>query len=339
MNQYHLSVALLLFRLLKQLRSVHVQYPGQESGETPTLVYSIVPKNLGRHHHARRRATVVMTMIRLLSTIATLLCMPPLTVGSLVLFNGTIYTVDESNPWAEAVIIDDNGMLSAVGTNDEITSKMNENTTTMIDLQQRLLLPGFQDAHLHAVEAGINAQLCYIDEDAFVQDIPFYFDDCENGGLAFGGQWIVGAGIDVGILLEEQGLEEDPIVVLDRAYPDTPVLILDSLGHGAVANSQAMAAVGYDVLTGNPPGGILVRNEETNELTGIVLENAQQQLRDAAFPPTEANQNVAYNSQKFTIMHYLLPITHYLQSRELVTHRRSFSSPHPYHITTINPTC
>lgn len=232
-------------------------------------------------------------------TLATLFLgiLPQSTCASLLLFNGRIYTVDANNPWAQALWINDDGMIAAVGGSTE--QVMSNTTTTMIDLQQRLVLPGFQDAHLHAVEAGINAQLCYIPEDARIQDVEFYFDDCPDGGMFADQGWIVGAGIDVGLLLEELEYNVNaqyPLTVLDRAYPETPVLILDNLGHGAIANSRAMEAVGYDTLNGNPPGGIIVRDEFTNELTGIVLENAQQPLRDAAFPPTQANQQVAYDS-------------------------------------------
>ncbi len=54
--------------------------------------------------------------------------------------------------------------------------------------------------------------------------------------------------------------------------------------------------VGYDKLPGNPPGGIIMRNPKTGAANGVVLENAQQKLRDAAFPPTPENQELAYQS-------------------------------------------
>ena len=236
----------------------------------------------------------IMTMTLLTIAATVLLCITK-AASQLALINGRIYTVNEANPWAEALLIDNDGMIAQVGaTSDEIMAMM-DNATTVIDLQQRLVLPGFQDAHLHAVEAGINAELCYIDEDALVADLPFYFQDCPNGGEFADQGWIVGAGIDVGLLLEDT-TQEYPITVLDAAYPATPVLILDSLGHGAVVNSAAMAAVGYNDMEGDPPGGILIRDDFTNELTGIVLENAQQPLRDAAFPPTDENQQRAYES-------------------------------------------
>mmetsp|Transcript_18887 Transcript_18887/g.45616 ORF Transcript_18887/g.45616 Transcript_18887/m.45616 type:complete len:518 (-) Transcript_18887:228-1781(-) len=150
--------------------------------------------------------------------------------------------------------------------------------------------------------------MCYVEEDADPYDIvPFYFGDpafCENGGR-FGDQgWIVGNGIDLALLSENrvnrrralQDGTEYPIDILDAEHPNTPVLILDSLDHGAVVNSEAMRRVGYDQLIGDPPGGKIDRDPTTGRPTGIVRENAQQVFRNAAFPPTEANQQVAYDS-------------------------------------------
>ena len=64
------------------------------------------------------------------------------------------------------------------------------------------MLPGFQDVHLHAVEAGINAHICYVPEDTAIGTLPAILQDCPDGGR-FGDQgWIMGVGIDVGWLLE-----------------------------------------------------------------------------------------------------------------------------------------
>lgn len=210
----------------------------------------------------------------------------------MVLHNARIHTVDTARPWADAVAIDADGIIAAVGTEAEV-SAVAGGDADYVDMDGRLVLPGFQDAHLHAVEAGINAAMCYIPWDAAIADIRYILEDCPQNGRFADQGWIVGAGIDVGLLIEE-GI--NPIAELDRAYPRSPVLILDSLGHGAVANSAAMRAVGYDQLTHDPPGGLLVRDWNTGALTGVVLENAQQKLRDAAFPPSKGNRDRAYES-------------------------------------------
>jgi predicted amidohydrolase YtcJ len=231
--------------------------------------------------------------------------------------NAKIYTVssdaDTTTAWAQAIAFDDTtGLILSVGSEEDVLAQFqnsgnNNNTdvnnddddpTIVVDLQGRLILPGFQDAHLHAVEAGINANLCLLDCDAPIPDWRYYFEDtnyCPSGGL-FGDQgWIVGAGIDLNEIQFQMDIgEEYPITVLDRDYPNTPVLILDAIGHGAAANTAAMRAVGYDILDVDPPGGFLGRDPDTGALTGLVYENAQQPLRDAAFPPTTANSKLAY---------------------------------------------
>ena len=216
-----------------------------------------------------------------------------------IVANATIYTVNPDNSWAEAIAIDDNGIILAVGNTEDIFQKYKESSPTIISMNQRLVLPGFQDAHLHAVEAGINAEICYVEETP-LSDIPYWFADksCKNGGRFADQGWIVGDGVDINVILGflEDSSQEYPISILDKAYPNDPVFILDNIGHGAIANTMAMKIVGYDQLTQDPPGGKVIRDPDTGALTGVVLENAQQKLRDAAFPPTETNMETAYQS-------------------------------------------
>lgn len=106
---------------------------------------------------------------------------------------------------------------------------------------------------------------------------------------------MLAAGVNMANLFEQNNPTDLlPIDFLDEAVPDRPVLVIDDLGHGAWANTLAMEAVGYDTFDGNPPGGILDRDPETGRLTGVVFENAQHALRDAAWAPTEANLSLGY---------------------------------------------
>ena len=225
----------------------------------------------------------------------------------LFLYNARIYTGDTADDqllWAEAVAMDTAlGLILSVGSTEEIRNTFNshEGNITEIDLDGRLVLPGFHDAHLHVVEAGLNSQLCLLDLYTPLDELDFYFypdeEYCSTGG-PFGDQgWIVGAGLDVGYLLQmldDNNPETFPITHMDRFFPDTPAFILDAYGHGAIANTLALNVVGFTASATDPSGGILVRSRG-GQLTGLVLENAQQPLRDAAFPPTAANQQTAYN--------------------------------------------
>lgn len=153
--------------------------------------------------------------------------------GTLVLTNAAIYTVDEARSWAEALAIDEDGILVAVGSKAEVLAAAGENAET-VDLGGRMVLPGFQDIHLHAVEAGINAVLCPFEPFDTLAGYKATVRGCaENGGT---GAWVLGAGVNMVNLLE---LHSNPVELLDEIAPDRPVMILDDIGHGAWANALA----------------------------------------------------------------------------------------------------
>jgi len=208
----------------------------------------------------------------------------------LTLVNARIYTLDARQPWADAVAIDANGLIIAVGGETEVL-EVSGKTGLVVDLAGQMVLPGFQDVHLHALEAGINKTLCEFGAGDLIADIEWSLRRCalDNPGK----DWLVGAGINTALLLENFA---NPVLLLDGIVADRPVLVLDDLGHGAWANSLALRIVGYDRLGGDPPGGIIVRDERTGKPNGIVLENAQQVLRNAAFAPTKANFKIAFTS-------------------------------------------
>ena len=117
---------------------------------------------------------------------------------------------------------DTTGKITALGSNN-VADVTEINVSRVVDLDGQLVLPGFQ---VHAVEAGINAQLCFVEADTWAGDIPPVLKDCENSGR-FGGQgWIMGAGIDVAILLEiveEDTNEELPIAFRTMLSPTHPL--------------------------------------------------------------------------------------------------------------------
>ncbi len=206
---------------------------------------------------------------------------------STVFHGGRVYTVDPARPWAEAVAIED-GMIVAVGDDAEVLA-LATSATERVDLDGRMLLPGFHDPHVHALEAGINEGLCLF---PWRRPLATYEQSARNcANRQQGRDWVLGAGVFVSALLDG---DELPINVLDRAVPDRPVLILDDLGHGAWANTMAMEAAGYRRNSPDPQGGILHRDPSSGRLTGIVFENAQQKLRDVAWAPTDEILEGAY---------------------------------------------
>jgi predicted amidohydrolase YtcJ len=139
------------------------------------------------------------------------------------------------------------------------------------------VLPGFQDPHLHVPEAGINQGLCLLDPGLTLDDYGELLARCADDQPD--SSWVRAAGASLFDLRHSQEL---PIDVLDRMIPDRPALVLDDLGHGAWTNTLGLKAAGIGADDPNPQGGVLHRDPVTGRLTGLVLEDAQQAVRNVA---------------------------------------------------------
>lgn len=215
--------------------------------------------------------------------------LPSAALSQAMVLTGDIYTVDKDRSRAEAVAIDEDGMITAVGTKDEVLAAAGADAE-VVDLGDRMVLPGFQDAHIHAIEAGVNATLCEFEQFDDLDGYRAAVKDCAENGET--GEWVLASGVNMPNL---QSLHPNPVEVLDEVVPDRPVLILDDIGHGAWANSAALAAAGYDTAEDAPNGNIILRGKD-GKPTGIILENAPHKLRNLALPPTEDNLDFAYES-------------------------------------------
>lgn len=211
-----------------------------------------------------------------------------------VIRNAVIHTIADHEQKADALAIDAKGIIIAVGKETDVLAKAGS-AARIVHLGGQTVLPGFQDSHVHLIEAGINEILCAFDQFADLTEIQETVRACAEEST---GEWILGSGINMPHLLDES---DNPVAVLDKIEPDRPILILDDIGHGAWANSKALQLAGYDKIKGNPAGGIILRNAKTGLPNGIVLENAQQKLRNLAFPDTPENESFAYKSMLPTL--------------------------------------
>lgn len=208
-----------------------------------------------------------------------------------VLINATVHTVNPDTPSAQAIAINDAGIIVAVGTEEEARAATPD--ADIIDLTGKMVLPGFQDAHMHPVEAGVNKVRCtfqaFVDLDVTRKEIA----DCleKNTDTT---KWVLGSGINMASLLKNTN---DPKALLDEVSQGRRMLILDDIGHSALANTAALKDAGYyNMPVKQPDGGIIltIDGNPNGEPNGIVLENAQQKLRNLASPPTSANVDFAY---------------------------------------------
>ncbi len=201
--------------------------------------------------------------------------------ADLIITNAKIWTVDASQPRAEAVaIVADR--IAAVGSVAEVDA-WRGTKTKVIDAGGKLLLPGFNDAHVHFISGGL--QLDAVDlKDAdspqeFVERIAARARRTPSGEWIEGGDW------------DEQRWNPPQLPtrqLLDPVTPNTPVFVGRYDGHVGVANSLALKLAGITANTPDPPGGQIVR-DKTGNPTGV-LKDAAQGLMTKAIPPLTQEQ-------------------------------------------------
>lgn len=204
-----------------------------------------------------------------------------------VLMGGEIRTMNPKQPIAEALAFDSAGKIVAVGSMGDVRKAAGDNAR-FVELGGAIAVPGFQDVHQHPLEAGLSENRCILSEIADHDTYEAEILDCADAQMSR--PWFYAAGVSMPDLLD---LEARPVDFLDELIPDKPALIMDNIGHGAWANSLALKAVGYDDMLADPQGGLIDYDVDGNP-SGVVFENAQQALRDAALPPTAENLEENY---------------------------------------------
>jgi predicted amidohydrolase YtcJ len=175
--------------------------------------------------------------------------------------------------------------IVAVGANDEI-EQLAASTTRVIDARGQLVLPGFNDAHVHFMSGGF--QLSSVDlRDA---DTPQEFADriSDFAGHNPGGRWITGGDWDHERWPEAKLPTKD---LIDPFTTSTPVFVNRLDCHMALANSLALKLAGVTRDTPAPDGGVIVR-DRNGEPTGV-LKDAAQNLVWQVFPPRSFEEKVA----------------------------------------------
>ncbi len=203
--------------------------------------------------------------------------------AELIITNANVYTVDNNQPHAEAVaIIGDR--IAAVGNAADI-DQWRGSSTKIIDAGGKLLLPGFNDAHVHFIDGGLqldSVDLRYSDSpEEFARKIG------ERAKITPQGEWISGGDWDEERWNPPHLPTKD---LIDPVTPNTPVFVTRYDGHEALANSLALKLAGVTRETKSPPGGEIVRDAQGN-LTGV-LKDAAQSLVSKAMPPLSHERRV-----------------------------------------------
>ncbi|MCI0348727.1 MAG: amidohydrolase [Acidobacteriales bacterium] len=203
--------------------------------------------------------------------------------ADLIITNAKVWTVDKSRPRAEAVAVIGERIV-AVGTSSEIDGWRGPQTK-LIDAQGKLLLPGFNDSHLHFLSGG--AQLDQVDlKDA---STPEEFARLIGAQAAKTpkGEWVLGGGWDETKWTPAQMPTKE---LIDSVTPNTAIFVNRYDGHMALANSVALKLAGVTAKTPDPPGGVIVRDRKGNP-TGA-LKDAAMDYVSKVIPPLSHDSRV-----------------------------------------------
>ncbi len=190
--------------------------------------------------------------------------------ADLVFVNGDVYCVDAVGRWEQAVAVRD-GHILAVGTDDQVRERIGPRTQT-IDLRGKMVLPGFQDAHVHPTGGGMDRLRCDLSEvhsvDEYLGLIRGYAEANRDAAWVIGGGWAM----DV----FPRGTPSRG--VLDAVIPDRPVFLSNRDNHAAWVNTTALEMAGVGAGTADPADGRIEREPDGGP-QGTLHEGAMSLVR------------------------------------------------------------
>ncbi len=208
--------------------------------------------------------------------------------GEQAYINGQIYTVNENQVWAEAMLIRD-GKIIQVGSNESIQATASDEAE-LIDLEDSMVMPGIHDVHLHALEAASNNFQFILDQTE--SDPEYYAPDIEQAvDEHTDAAWILGWGFDIYTLLDAT---REPIEILDEISTEKPIAIMEQTSHSIWVNSKALELASIDANTQNPQGGIIMK-DENGQPNGILFDNAGNLVIDLAIASIPNGEQNDYN--------------------------------------------
>ena len=178
------------------------------------------------------------------------------------------YTMNADQPWAEAVVIKNNKIIFVGNKKEALLFK--NGLTRLINNPNGMVLPGFIDSHVHLLWGGIEMSECQLNdletEEQIFQAIQDYID------LYPDNKWVRGGGWALPIFPNGNPRKE----WLDKISPNKPVYLLSADGHSAWVNSKALALAGINAKTNDPPNGIIERDPNSKEPSGVLREDAME---------------------------------------------------------------
>jgi len=194
--------------------------------------------------------------------------------ADLVIINGKVLTIDKDNPVSEAVAVKGEKIL-AVGTSSQISRMIAEGKTKVIDAAGRLVIPGFNDAHVHFGPLDPDyIELRYTTNPAVITEkVKTQVLKSKPGELIEGGHW------EHEMFINRKWPTKE---LIDKVSPDNPVVLSRADGHSVLVNSYVLKNSGITRDTPDPFGGEIQKDPFTGEPTGILKEKAASLIRTGA---------------------------------------------------------
>jgi predicted amidohydrolase YtcJ len=200
--------------------------------------------------------------------------------AEMVFRNAAVYTADPRRPWAEALAVGE-GRIIRIGDHGDVKELLGPDTE-VFELPGKLILPGFRDAHVHPLTGSFNLLECRLvgpaDRKSYLNQISAYALANEGQTFIRGGGWLPDAFPPGGPNRED----------LDAVVADRPAILKALDGHSAWVNSRALGIAGIDKETGDPSGGLIVRDPATGEATGTLREWSAMDLVESKLPKPSA---------------------------------------------------
>jgi predicted amidohydrolase YtcJ len=188
-----------------------------------------------------------------------------------VIRNAKVVTIDKDNPRAQAVAFKGETII-AVTSNKAVEKYIKEGVSEIIDAQGRLVVPGFNDAHIHFNFVDPDyVDLRYITDPKIITErVKEAIAGAEPGELIRGGRW------EHEMFYNRQWPTKE---LIDPVAPDNPVVLSRADGHSVLVNSYVIRNSGITKETPDPFGGEIQRDPVTAEPTGIFKEKAKALLK------------------------------------------------------------
>ena len=198
-----------------------------------------------------------------------------------IYYNGVVWTADQKIPSATAMVLNE-GVFLFVGEDKEALS-MATDRTEIIDLKGNFVTPGFIDNHVHFISGGL--QLSRVNLNDVLSKQEFQARIIEFDRVLPKSSWILGGNWDHelwgGIYPDKSWIDE---VVSDR-----PVFLDRLDGHMALANTKAMNLAGINSSTLDPPGGVIIRDQNSDP-TGVLKDLAMDLVQNII--PEESSEEM-----------------------------------------------